>query len=55
MYAPSIVSLRRTDLVTFSISCPAASRSEAEPLNTGVTKVASTFSKSSLDASIFTP
>ena len=52
--ASSTVSFLRMDLVTFSIICPAASRKEADPLNTGVTKVSSTCSSSSSDAFIFT-
>ena len=54
IYAASTVSLRRTDLVTSSMSCPAAFRREAEPLYTGVVKVLSTLSSSSLEAFSFT-
>lgn len=44
----------RVDFTTFSINCPEASRKDAEPLNTGVTKVLSTLLSNSLEASIFT-
>ena len=42
------------DFTVSSISWPAASRREADPLNTGVTKVWSTFSSRSFVALIFT-
>ena len=45
---------RRTAFVTLSIMPPAASRKEAEPLNTGVTKVLSTLSSSNFVACSFT-
>ena len=45
-----IIDFLRTDLVTVSISCPAASLREAEPLNTGVIKVLAMLSRSSLEA-----
>ena len=54
MYASSIVSFRRTDLTVLSMSCPAASRSEAEPLKTAVVNVFSVLSISIFVASIFT-
>ena len=46
----STVCPRRTPLTVFSMSWPAASRREAEPLNTGVTKVLPVLSSSSLEA-----
>ena len=45
---------RRTDLVTSSMSGPAASRREVDPFNTGVVKVFPRLSSSSWAASIFT-
>ena len=52
--ASSTVCLRRVALVVSSMSWPAALRSEAEPLNTAVTKVSPVCSSSSLLACSFT-
>ena len=54
MYASSTTALRLTDFVTSSTSWPAASRSDAEPLKTGVTNVFVVFSMNIFVALIFT-